>query len=78
VVAEGIRQLGVFDLYDMLVYGRTLSEAEAQAVLEVLMQAHDIVPITSQLVHLPQRAGRTGAHHGRRYAYLRCGGGALS
>ncbi len=41
---------GVFDLYDMVVYDRTLTEAEAQAVSEAFMQAHDIVPITSQLV----------------------------
>ena len=41
---------GVFDLYEMVVYDRTLTEPEALSVSQALMEAHEVAPITNQLV----------------------------
>lgn len=41
---------GVFDLYEMVVFSPGLSHADALAVSQALMAAHNVAPITNQLV----------------------------
>ena len=41
---------GGFDLYEMVVYNAALPNAEVLAVAQALMTAHDIVPMTGQLI----------------------------
>lgn len=43
-------QWGLFDLYEMVVFAPGLSQADALAVNTALMQAHNIAPVTNQLV----------------------------
>ncbi|GIT93272.1 hypothetical protein JANAI61_37300 [Jannaschia sp. AI_61] len=41
---------GVFDLYEMVVFAPGLSQADALAVSQALMQAHGVAPVQNQLV----------------------------
>lgn len=41
---------GVFDLYELVVFSPGLSDADALGVSQALMAAHEIVPVTNQLV----------------------------
>lgn len=41
---------GIFDLYEMVVFSPGLSNADAQAVSEALMETHGVVPVEHQLV----------------------------